>query len=152
MFSFIFDFCNPSVFWMTKALICTRKQNLVFLWYSRVTSLAVVFNSLFCIVAAIFYICMRITLVKSWSHPGDTTYANKQGVIRVRQVPTFLSVTTLSGQEILYRSNRAETWKGFPRAFESNNLVTVLFSLACRAFRDKVLLQNFTRVLLRLYM
>ena len=71
--------------------------------------------------------CMRITLVKSWSHPDDTTYANKQGVIRVRQVPTFLSVITLSGQEILYRSNRAETLKEFPRGFESINLVAVLF-------------------------
>ena len=26
-FFFIFEFCNPSVFWITKALICTRKQN-----------------------------------------------------------------------------------------------------------------------------
>ena len=70
---------------------------------------------------------MRITLVKSWSHRDDTTNVDKDGVLRVRQVPTFLSVTTLSGQEILYRSNRAETLKEFPRAFESINLVAVLF-------------------------
>ena len=74
--------------------------------------------------------CMRITPVKSWSHPDDTTYADNHGVIRVRQVPTFLSVTTLSGQKILYRSNRAETLKEFPRAFESINVVAVFF-LTC---------------------
>ena len=73
---------------------------------------------------------MRITLVKSWSQPDDTTDVDKHGVLRVRQVPTFLSVTTLSGQEILYRSNRAETLKEFPRAFESINVVAVFF-LTC---------------------
>ena len=47
--------------------------------------------------------CMRITLVRSRPHPDDTTDVDKHGVPRVRQVPTFLSVTTLLGQEILYR-------------------------------------------------
>lgn len=70
---------------------------------------------------------MRITLVKSWSHRDDTTDVDKHGVLRVRQVPTFLSVTTLSGQEILYRSNRAETLKESPRASESINVVAVFF-------------------------
>ena len=74
--------------------------------------------------------CMRITLVKSWSHPDDTTDVDKHGLTRVWQVPTFLSVTMLLGQEILYRSNRAETLKEFPRASESINVVAVFF-LTC---------------------
>ena len=73
---------------------------------------------------------MRITLVKSWSHPDDTTDVDKHGVLRVRHVPTFLSVITLLGQEILYRSNRAETLKESPRTFESINVVAVFF-LTC---------------------
>ena len=65
-----------------------------------------------------FYMCMRITLVRSWSHPDNATDVDKHGVISVRQVPTFLGVTTLLCQDILYRSNRAEALKEFPCAFE----------------------------------
>ena len=32
VFPFIFKFCNPSEVWITKALICTRKQNLEGFW------------------------------------------------------------------------------------------------------------------------
>ena len=69
---------------------------------------------------------MCITLVKSWSHRDDTTDVDKHGVLRVRQVPTFLSVTTLSGQEIYTDQIELK----LPRAFESINVVAVFF-LTC---------------------
>ena len=82
VFSFIFQFCNPSVFWITKVLICTRKQNpegkknssphLGNLGMtSGMTSLASFFLFVLHCRRYFFDMYMSITLVKSWSHPDD---------------------------------------------------------------------------------
>ena len=95
---------------------------------------------------------LRITLVRSWPHPDNATDVDNHRVLRVRQVHTFLGVATLLGQEILYRSNRAQALTKFPARLSLLIYSQYYFSLARKTFGDKVLLQNFTRVLLRLYM
>ena len=126
----------------TKVLTLGILWYVVILWYSWFV----------CIFAAIFYMCLRITLVRSWPHPDNATDVDKHRVLRVWQVPAFLGVTTLLGQEILYRSNRAQTLKKFPARLSLLIYSQYYLSLARKTFRDKVLLPNFTRVLLRLYM
>ena len=80
---------------------------------------------------------MRITLVKSWSHPDDTTDVDKHGV------------PLSSASSYLSQCYYIVTSRDFiPIINEAINVVAVFFSLARKIFRDKVLLQNFTRVLL----